>query len=46
VDRYSRNAWDVTVKHNRDIVAGMMTPADISEAQQMARDWMAIHPAQ
>ncbi len=31
-------------KNNRDIVAGKMTPADISEAQQMASDWMKVHP--
>ena len=28
----------------RDKVAEMMTTADISEAQQMARDWMKAHP--
>ena len=31
-------------KSNRDKVAEMMTPADISEAQQMASDWMKAHP--
>jgi len=31
-------------KGYRDKVAGMMTPADISEAQQMASDWMKVHP--
>ena len=31
-------------KTNRDIVAGKMTPADISEAQQMASDWKKAHP--
>jgi len=30
-------------KSNRDKVAEMMTPADISEAQQMASDWMKPH---
>ena len=31
-------------KSNRDKVAEMMTPADISETQQMASDWMKAHP--
>jgi TPR repeat protein len=31
-------------KNNRDKVAGIMTPADISAAQQMAREWMEQHP--
>ena len=31
-------------KSNRDKVAGMMTSADISEAQQMASDWMKAYP--
>jgi hypothetical protein len=26
---------------NRDIIAERMTPADISKAQRMARDWVA-----
>ena len=29
---------DFSVK-NRDIVAGLMTPAQISEAQKLAREW-------
>jgi TPR repeat protein len=29
---------------NRDLVADMMTPAQISEAQTMAREWIAAHP--
>jgi hypothetical protein len=37
------NGYDDAV-HNRDIVANQMTPADISAAQQMAREWMAQHP--
>ncbi|HAY45856.1 MAG TPA: hypothetical protein DCY55_06180 [Gammaproteobacteria bacterium] len=31
-------------KTNRDKVAETMTPADISEAQQMAADWVKAHP--
>ena len=31
-------------KTNRDRLAGEMTPADISEAHQMASDWMKAHP--
>ena len=31
---------DMAVK-NRDIVAEKMTPAQISEAQRLAREWMA-----
>ena len=30
--------YDVAIK-NRDIVAGHMTPAQIAEAQKLARDW-------
>ena len=30
----------------RDQVAKQMTPADISEAQKLAREWMAKHQAQ
>ena len=29
---------------NRDILAGIMTPAQIADAQKMARDWLAAHP--
>ena len=29
---------------SRDIVAEYMTPADISKAQRMAREWLAAHP--
>ena len=28
---------------NRDFVAGLMTPADISEAQRLAREWQEAH---
>ena len=31
-------------KTNRDNIVKQMTPADISEAQQMAREWMKVHP--
>jgi uncharacterized protein len=37
------NGHENAVK-GRDIAAGMMTPADISKAQQMASDWMKAHP--
>jgi TPR repeat protein len=29
---------------NRDIVAFMMTPSQIEEAQRLAREWLAAHP--
>jgi len=29
---------------NRDRAASLMTPADISKAQQLAREWLAKHP--
>ena len=29
---------------NRDVVAGLMTPDDRSEAQRLAREWDAAHP--
>jgi uncharacterized protein len=31
-------------RENRDIVAGMMTPSQIEEAQRLAREWLAAHP--
>jgi TPR repeat protein len=37
-------AGNETAKNNRDIVVGMMTSADISDAQEMASDWMKAHP--
>ncbi len=30
---------------NREIVAAKMTPAQIAEAQRMAREWMQSHPS-
>ena len=30
-------------RKNRDIVAKQMTPADISEAQRLAREWLEEH---
>jgi len=30
--------------NNRDVVAGRMTPDDLSEAQRFAREWDAAHP--
>jgi hypothetical protein len=27
----------------RDLAAGLMTPADISEAQRLAREWLEAH---
>jgi uncharacterized protein len=35
---------DEDAKGNRDTVAREMTSADISEAQQMASDWIKAHP--
>ena len=37
---------DKKAKENRDIAANRMTPADISKAQKLAREWMAEHPPQ
>ena len=37
---------DKEAKENRDIVAKKMTPADISKAQKLAREWMEKHPRQ
>jgi TPR repeat protein len=34
---------DIAIK-NRDIVAGMMTPAQIAKAQRLAREWQEEHP--
>ena len=30
----------------RDLVAGRMTPDDLSEAQRLAREWDAAHPCE
>jgi hypothetical protein len=30
---------------NRDLVAAKMTPAQIAEAQRLAREWMQSHPS-
>jgi TPR repeat protein len=32
-----------TGRKNRDLVAKQMTPADISEAQRLAREWLGEH---
>ena len=32
-----------TASEGRDLVAARMTPADVSKAQRMAREWLAIH---
>ena len=29
---------------NRDLIATLMTPGQIAEAQKLARDWIAVHP--
>jgi TPR repeat protein len=29
---------------NRDLVASKMTPADISKAQRLAKEWLEKHP--
>ena len=34
---------DETARKNRDKLANEMTPADISKAQAMAREWMEKH---
>ncbi len=34
---------DKTGRTNRDITAKKMTPADVSKAQAMAREWMEKH---
>ena len=34
---------DEDARKNRDIIAKKMTPADISKAQAMAREWMEKH---
>ena len=34
---------DNAAAKNRDIVAAKMTPADVSKAQRMAREWLAEH---
>jgi len=39
-------ASGVTGADNRDWLAKRMTPAQIAEAQRMAREWMAEHPSQ
>ncbi len=34
---------DKDAAKNRDIVESKMTPADVSEAQRLAREWMEKH---
>ena len=34
---------DKTAAENRDIVANKMTPADVSKAQKLAREWWEKH---
>jgi TPR repeat protein len=41
--RTTGEARDDAVR-NRDIVADVMTPDDLSEAQRLAREWDAAHP--
>jgi TPR repeat protein len=36
---------DATALKARDMVASMMTPEQIAEAQKLAREWLAAHPA-
>ena len=45
IGRNGGQAWFVNVvgRENRDIMAKKMTPADISKAQAMAREWMEKH---
>ncbi|MFT5804561.1 MAG: TPR repeat protein, partial [Candidatus Paceibacteria bacterium] len=40
----SASQGNEVAKKNRDIVAGMMTPAHIADAQKMAREWLTTHP--
>jgi hypothetical protein len=35
---------DADATKNRDVAASKMTPADISKAQKLAREWLAAHP--
>jgi uncharacterized protein len=35
---------DEVAKKNRDAVSSKMTPAQIAEAQKLAREWLAAHP--
>lgn len=35
---------DEGARDNRNRVADMMTPAQIEEAQRLAREWLAAHP--
>jgi len=37
------NGSDIAAKE-RDIVAKRMTPAQVAEAQKLAREWVAAHP--
>jgi hypothetical protein len=30
--------------HQRDAVAKKMAPAQIAEAERLAREWLAVHP--
>ncbi len=34
---------DEDARDNRDMMAKQMTPADISEAQRLAREWLEAH---
>ena len=36
--------WRQRAVENRDLAASLMTPADFSEAQRIARGWDAAHP--
>ena len=42
-DEASRLATAARVMENRDNIAAKLTPADISKAQRMAREWLAKH---
>jgi len=33
------------IEHNRNILAARMTPAQVAEAQRLAREWEAAHPS-
>ena len=40
----SASRGDTLAVENRDLIAEKMTPADISKAQSLAREWLEKHP--
>ena len=43
VSRATGEAREIALR-NRDLTASQLTPADLSEAQRLAREWDAAHP--